>query len=137
MRSEVVLLKPASLTAEEWETMKRHCEIGHRMLRGFSFLRDALSIVLHHHERFDGKGYPYGLAGETIPFSARIFAVVDAYDAMTSERPYRAPVAPEEAKRELAACASAQFDPEVVDAFLDLHETGTLRGARVYAGAGA
>jgi response regulator RpfG family c-di-GMP phosphodiesterase len=131
---DAILLKPASLTDEEWETMKRHCEIGHRMLRGFSFLRDALPVVLHHHEHFDGSGYPYGLAGETIPFAARIFAVVDAYDAMTSDRPYRPPLEPDQAKHELARCAATQFDPEVVDAFLGMRET-TVRGTPAYAGA--
>ncbi len=116
-----ILLKPSSLTDAEWATMKRHCEIGHQMLRGFGFLRDALAVVLHHHEHFDGSGYPFGLAGDTIPFSARIFAVVDAYDAMTSARPYRPPLDPEEARRELSRCAARQFDPLVVDAFLALN----------------
>jgi putative two-component system response regulator len=129
-----ILLKPSSLTGEEWETMKRHCEIGHQMLRGFEFLRDALAVVLHHHEHFDGSGYPFGLAGETIPFSARIFAVVDAYDAMTSDRPYRPPLDPEQARQELTRCAARQFDPDVVDAFLSLNST-TVRGAAAYAGA--
>ena len=129
-----ILLKPSSLTDEEWATMKRHCEIGHQMLRGFEFLRDALAVVLHHHEHFDGSGYPFGLAGDTIPFSARIFAVVDAFDAMTSDRPYRPPLHPEEAKHELARCAARQFDPHVVDAFLELQES-SVRGAAVYAGA--
>jgi response regulator RpfG family c-di-GMP phosphodiesterase len=122
-----ILLKPASLTSEEWETMKRHCEIGHQMLRGFEFLRDALAVVLHHHEHYDGSGYPFGLHGETIPFSARIFAVVDAYDAMTSDRPYRSSLDPSEARHELARCAARQFDPGVVDAFLAMHES-SVRG---------
>jgi response regulator RpfG family c-di-GMP phosphodiesterase len=131
---DAILLKPSSLTDEEWETMKRHCEIGHRMLRGFSFLGNALDVVLHHHERFDGRGYPFGLSGETIPFSARIFAVVDAYDAMTSDRPYRPPVDPEDARQELARCSAAQFDPLVVDAFLAMSES-SVRGAMAYASA--
>jgi putative nucleotidyltransferase with HDIG domain len=125
---DAILLKPSSLTEEEWELMKRHCEIGHQMLRGFEFLRDALSVVLHHHERFDGGGYPFGLAGETIPFSARIFAVVDAYDAMTSERPYSPPLDPEEARHELIRCSARQFDPVVVEAFLELNPS-SARGA--------
>jgi response regulator RpfG family c-di-GMP phosphodiesterase len=129
-----ILLKPSSLTDDEWEMMKRHCEIGHRMLRGFPFLRDALAVVLHHHERFDGHGYPFGLSGETIPFAARIFAVVDAYDAMTSDRPYRPPLDPDDAKQELSRCAAAQFDPMVVDAFLGLNES-SVHGAAAYAGA--
>jgi cyclic di-GMP phosphodiesterase len=129
-----ILLKPSSLTDQEWAMMKRHCEIGHQMLRGFGFLRDALSVVLHHHEHFDGSGYPFGLAGDTIPFSARIFAVVDAYDAMTSDRPYRPPLAPEAARRELTRCAARQFDPLVVDVFLQMNSP-TVRGAAAYAGA--
>src|SRR5436190_248658 len=129
-----ILLKPSSLTDEEWEMMKRHCEIGHRMLRGFEFLRDALAVVLHHHEHFDGSGYPFGLQGNTIPFSARIFAVVDAYDAMTSERPYRPPLDADEAKQELARCAASQFDPHVVDTFLQLNQI-SIRGVATYAGA--
>jgi response regulator RpfG family c-di-GMP phosphodiesterase len=129
-----ILLKPSSLTDEEWEMMKRHCEIGHRMLRGFSFLGNALDVVLHHHERFDGRGYPFGLQGETIPFAARIFAVVDAYDAMTNDRPYRPPLDPEDAREELARCSSAQFDPMIVDAFLGMSES-SVRGEMAYAGA--
>lgn len=129
-----ILLKPSSLTDAEWETMKRHCEIGHQMLRGFEFLRDALAVVLHHHEHYDGSGYPFGLSGETIPFSARIFAVVDAYDAMTSDRPYRPPLDPEEARHELVRCAARQFDPDVVDAFLAMQES-RVRGTAAYAGA--
>jgi putative nucleotidyltransferase with HDIG domain len=129
-----ILLKPSSLTDAEWETMKRHCEIGHQMLRGFGFLRDALAVVLHHHEHFDGSGYPFGLSGDSIPFSARIFAVVDAYDAMTSDRPYRPPLDPEAARHELERCAARQFDPHVVDAFLELNRP-TVRVAAAYAGA--
>lgn len=129
-----ILLKPSSLTDKEWETMKRHCEIGHQMLRGFEFLRDALAVVLHHHEHFDGSGYPFGLAGDTIPFAARIFAVVDAYDAMTSDRPYRPPLDPEAARHELSRCAARQFDPLVVDAFLQMNSPA-VRGAAAYAGA--
>jgi putative nucleotidyltransferase with HDIG domain len=131
---DAILLKPSSLTDDEWDTMKRHCEIGHRMLRGFGFLRDALPVVLHHHEHFDGSGYPYGLSGDSIPFAARIFAVVDAYDAMTSDRPYRPPLDPDEAKQELARCAATQFDPHIVDAFLGMAEASVPTTA-AYAGA--
>ncbi len=104
------------------------------MLRGFGFLRDALPVVLHHHEHFDGSGYPFGLSGDSIPFAARIFAVVDAYDAMTSDRPYRPPLDPDEAKHELARCAATQFDPHVVDAFLGMAEASVASTA-AYAGA--
>jgi HD-GYP domain-containing protein (c-di-GMP phosphodiesterase class II) len=116
---DAVLLKPGSLTAEEWDTMKQHCEIGYRMLAGFSFLRGALPIVLHHHEHFDGGGYPFGLSGSEIPFGARIFAVADAYDAMTSDRPYRAALPAATAVGELLRCSGSQFDPQVVRAFVD------------------
>lgn len=115
---DAVLLKRGALTDSEWAIMKKHCEIGYRMLQGFDFLRGALPIVLHHHERFDGRGYPAGLRGEQIPIGARIFGVVDAYDAMTSDRPYRRALPHEVAVLELQRNAGSQFDPEVVDTFL-------------------
>jgi response regulator RpfG family c-di-GMP phosphodiesterase len=121
---DAVLLKPGSLTDEEWRTMKTHCEIGYRMLAGFSFLRGALPIVLHHHERFDGAGYPFGLEGEEIPFGARVFAVADAYDAMTSDRPYRSAMPAPAALSELHRCAGSQFDPTVVRAFVNVVAQG-------------
>jgi HD-GYP domain-containing protein (c-di-GMP phosphodiesterase class II) len=88
------------------------------MLRGFDFLRGALPIVLHHHERWNGSGYPIGLRGREIPLGARIFGVADAYDAMTSHRPYRRALSHEVAVAELRRNAATQFDPDVVDAFL-------------------
>jgi HD-GYP domain-containing protein (c-di-GMP phosphodiesterase class II) len=115
---DAVLLKPGSLTPEEWVTMRSHCEIGYRMLAGFSFLRGALPIVLHHHERFDGGGYPFGLGGDEIPFGARVFAVADAYDAMTSDRPYRRALSHEVAFDELLRGSGTQFDPAVVGTFV-------------------
>jgi response regulator RpfG family c-di-GMP phosphodiesterase len=116
---DAVLLKPGKLNAEEWAIMRSHCEIGYRMLRGFEFLRGALPIVLHHHERYDGAGYPTGLRADAIPFGARIFGVADAYDAMTSDRPYRRALPHETAVAELRRNAGSQFDPEVVEAFMD------------------
>jgi response regulator RpfG family c-di-GMP phosphodiesterase len=113
-----VLLKPGSLTDSEWAVMKTHCEIGYRMLRGFDFLRGALPIVLHHHERWNGTGYPAGLRGTEIPLGARLFGVADAYDAMTSDRPYRRALPHATAVAELRKGAGTQFDPDVVDAFL-------------------
>jgi HD-GYP domain-containing protein (c-di-GMP phosphodiesterase class II) len=126
---DAVLLKPGSLTREEWITMKQHCEIGYRMLSGISFLRCVLPIVLHHHERFDGTGYPFGLAGEEIPFGARIFAVADAYDAMTSDRPYRRALPATAALAELLRCAGSQFDPRVVHAFVGAAPEVSARAA--------
>jgi response regulator RpfG family c-di-GMP phosphodiesterase len=116
---DAVLLKPGSLTDEEWAIMKTHCEIGYRMLCGFDFLHGALPIVLHHHEWFDGSGYPSGLRAHWIPFGARVFGVADAYDAMTSDRPYRRALSHDAAVAELRRGAGTQFDPEVVQAFLE------------------
>jgi HD-GYP domain-containing protein (c-di-GMP phosphodiesterase class II) len=90
------------------------------MLDGIRSLRAALDCVLHHHERWDGTGYPYGLGGERIPLEARILAVADAYDAMTSVRPYRDPRTHEEALAEVERCSGSQFDPQVARAFLSL-----------------
>src|SRR5262249_19736821 len=113
----------------EWVTMKSHCEIGYRMLAGISFLRSALPIVLHHHERFDGGGYPFGLAGDDIPFGARIFAVADEFDAMTSDRPSRAAMPIAAALAELLRGSGSQFDPGVVEAFMEAAGPGQARAA--------
>ncbi|EQD44039.1 response regulator receiver modulated metal dependent phosphohydrolase, partial [mine drainage metagenome] len=86
---DAVLRKPGPLTPDEWNLMQRHPEQGYHLLERLFFLSDALDVVRYHHERFDGKGYPLGLSGEEIPLLARIFAVADAYDAMTNDRPYR------------------------------------------------
>ena len=98
--------------------MRRHSELGYEILKGIDFLRVAAEIVWAHHERYDGKGYPRGLAGEEIPLGARVFGVVDAYDAMTSRRPYRQAMSREQTCIEIASNAGTQFDPQVVDAFL-------------------
>jgi putative nucleotidyltransferase with HDIG domain len=111
-----ILLKQGPLTTEEWVRMRSHVEIGYHMLKHIPFLESALEIVRFHHERWDGTGYPYGLKGEEIPLSARIFAVCDAYDAITSDRPYRKGRSYEEALREIAAQSGRQFDPSVVEA---------------------
>jgi response regulator RpfG family c-di-GMP phosphodiesterase len=115
--SDAVLRKPGKLVASEWDEMKLHPEMGYRMLRHIPFLEPALDIVLSHQERFDGSGYPRGLKGEGIPLGARIFSVVDTFDAMTSDRPYRAAMSIEAACEEIIRCSGTQFDPQVSDAF--------------------
>ncbi len=115
-----VLLKPGKLEPKEWEVMKKHPEMGYRMLQHIHFLEPALDIVFSHQERFDGTGYPRGLKGEEIPLGARIFAVVDTFDAMTSDRPYRAALSIEAAREEVRRCSGTQFDPEVAEAFLSI-----------------
>jgi putative nucleotidyltransferase with HDIG domain len=137
-----ILHKPAKLTDEEWAVMKRHPEMGFQMVGGIKFLTLAAPIVLHHHERFDGRGYPLGLTGDSIHIGARVFAIADTFDAITADRPYRKGTTPEAARGEIVSCAGAQFDPNVVDAFLrvyaesDIFRTAgataeiTLRGLR-------
>lgn len=109
--SDSILQKPGPLSEAEWQIMRRHPEIGVHMLKGIDFLGPALEVVLHHHERWDGGGYPYGLRGEDIPLSARIVAVCDAFDAMTSDRPYRKATPVEEALAQLVGVAGTQLDP--------------------------
>ncbi len=113
-----ILRKPAQLDRDESAVMRRHPELGWAMLRGIPFLRVAADIVLSHQERFDGTGYPRGLRGDVIPIGARIFAVADTMDAMTSDRPYRSAMSYERARQEMVDCCGAQFDPLVVEAFL-------------------
>lgn len=117
---DAVLLKPAKLTTEEWKEMRRHPDIGYDMIRSIEFLNTPAAIVLSHQERFDGGGYPRRLRGEEIHIGARIFAVADTLDAMTSDRPYRKGTTFENAVNEIDRCAGSQFDPEVVRAFLDI-----------------
>jgi len=117
---ERILYKPEKLTPEEWEIMKKHPVIGYEALKHIEFLADALPIVRHHHERYDGKGYPDGLKGDEIPIGARIFAIADAFDAMTSDRPYRKAMPVEKALWEIAACSGTQFDPDIVGIFLQI-----------------
>ena len=100
--------------------MKRHPQVGYDILRGIKFLAPAAEIVLAHQERWDGKGYPNGLAGTDIPLGARIFGVVDTLDAMTSDRPYRKALSFQTAREEVRHCCGTQFDPEVAEAFLSI-----------------
>lgn len=113
-----ILLKPGKLTEEEWATMRRHPELGHRLLAPISYLRPALDIPYCHHEKWDGSGYPRGLKGEEIPLEARIFAVVDVWDALCSDRPYRPAWPEEKALSYLTDQAGSHFDPLVVEVFL-------------------
>jgi putative two-component system response regulator len=124
-----ILLKPGPLTAEEREIMRRHPEIGGETLRsvveqfrGNSFLTMGMEIAYSHHERWDGRGYPYGLAGDEIPLAARLVAVADAYDAITSRRPYKGACGHQEAVRRITADRGLHFDPVLVDGFLACHE---------------
>jgi len=115
---DAVLLKPGLLTVEEWEIMRKHPRDGHLILQQLPFLSMAAELVLCHEERFDGSGYPAGLKGEEIPLAARLFAVVDAIDAMTFDRPYHKARPFDTAKAEILRMAGSQFDPEAVDTFL-------------------
>ncbi|MCA9548664.1 MAG: response regulator [Myxococcales bacterium] len=117
-----VLLKPGRLDEAEWEEMRKHPDIGARILSGIAFLEPAAAIVLAHQERWDGSGYPKGLAGEAIPLGARIFAVADALDAITSDRPYRRGRDLAYARAEIGRFGGTQFDPEVVEAFLSISD---------------
>jgi response regulator RpfG family c-di-GMP phosphodiesterase len=113
-----ILLKPGKLTEAEWVEMRKHPQIGYDILQNIEFLAPAAEIVLCHQERWDGNGYPNHLSGSDIPLGARIFAVVDTLDAMTSDRPYRKALSFESAINEVRSCSGTQFDPYVTDAFL-------------------
>lgn len=115
--AEQILSKTDHLSREEWDIVKRHPQISADLISQIDFLSPALASVRSHHERWDGNGYPDGLAGEEIPLAARIIAVADAFDAMTSDRPYRKALAAEEAREEIRRGEGSQFDPEVVRAF--------------------
>lgn len=121
-----ILLKPDSLTDEEWEIMRMHPLYAYEMLAPIEYLRPALDIPFSHHERWDGSGYPRGLKGEEIPLVARIFAVIDVWDALTSDRPYRPAWNQQAALEYLKKNAGVQFDPEVVKTFLQLWQAGKI-----------
>ncbi|MCL6634626.1 MAG: diguanylate cyclase [Peptococcaceae bacterium] len=118
--SQEILNKVEPLTTAEWALIRRHPNWGANIIRPFSSMSHLAPLVLHHHERYDGKGYPHGLAGENIPLGARIIAVADSFDAMTTERPYKKAMTFEEAMEELKNGMGSQFDPAVVSAFLDI-----------------
>ena len=115
-----ILLKPGALTDEEWEIMRRHPGYAYEMLSPISYLQQALDIPYCHHEKWDGSGYPRDLKGDAIPLAARIFAVVDVWDALISDRPYRAGWPPEKVREHIDSLSGTHFDPQVVEVFLEL-----------------
>jgi putative nucleotidyltransferase with HDIG domain len=119
---DAILLKPARLTRQEFEVIKRHCNDGARIVDRFGPLRPVVSIIRHHHEHWSGAGYPAGFEGETIPIEASIVGVADSWDAMTTNRPYKAMLSVEEAREEVKRCRGTQFRPDVVDALLSALE---------------
>jgi HD-GYP domain-containing protein (c-di-GMP phosphodiesterase class II) len=128
---DAILLKPGPLDAAEWDEMRRHPQTGFNILKSIGFLKVPAEIVLSHQERWDGSGYPRALRREEIPVGARIFAVSDALDAMTSDRPYRASLGFARALAEIARCSGTQFDPAVVEAILAIGQAGLETIARL------
>jgi HD-GYP domain-containing protein (c-di-GMP phosphodiesterase class II) len=118
-----ILVKPGPLTEEEWAVMKRHVSDGYELLAPIPFLQQALDIPYCHHERWDGTGYPRGLKGEEIPLAARIFAVIDVWDALCSDRPYRKAWPRQKAREYIQSLSGSHFDPRVVDTFLRLMQS--------------
>jgi putative nucleotidyltransferase with HDIG domain len=121
---DAILCKPSHLTADEFTTIKTHVEIGARIVRKVSGLEEVAMAILHHHERYDGLGYPGGLSGDEIPLGSKLIAVSDAYDTLTSDRSYRKASPVEEALQELRMCKGNQFDPQVVDAVTEVVNRG-------------
>lgn len=120
---EHILCKAGPLSVDEWMVMRNHPVIGAQIVAPIAFLADTVELIRHHHERFDGSGYPDGLRGQSIPLGSRIFAVADSFDAMTSDRPYRGSIGIDRALEELRNGAGSQFDPGVVGAFVNMVET--------------
>jgi putative two-component system response regulator len=125
--SEAVLCKPGPLTESEWEEMRQHPVAGEKICAQLRFAREVCPIIRHHHERWDGQGYVDGLEGEAIPTLARVIGVIDAFDAMTSDRPYRQALSVDEATRRLVDGAGTQWDPEIVRGFVDFLNSGALK----------
>jgi HD-GYP domain-containing protein (c-di-GMP phosphodiesterase class II) len=133
--AQSVLLKEEDFTEQDWKEMKRHPEIGYRILSEVTFFRELSEVVRCHHERYDGQGYPRGVSGEKIPVAARILCVLDAYVAMTSERPYRKTRTHEDAMQEILRHAGTQFDPVVVRALADAERRGLFGEGREFVSA--
>jgi HD-GYP domain-containing protein (c-di-GMP phosphodiesterase class II) len=125
--ADAILSKPGPLTETEWQEMRKHPAVGYGMVKDVPFLGAAAEVILCHHEHFDGTGYPYGFRGEEIPLGARVFAVVDAYDAITSDRPYRKAMPHQYALEEIRRNAGSQFDPQIVEAFLGVGIENIIR----------
>lgn len=128
--AERILMKRGDLTPSEWLEMRTHPEVGAQIVAPLRFLGDAVLVIRHHHERYDGSGYPEGLRGEAIPTPARIFSVVDAFDAITNDRPYRKARSAEEALEEIVGRAGTQFDPQVVEVFVGMVEDPSRESSR-------
>ena len=117
--NDTIINKVGKLNSDEWDEIKRHSEIGYRILSSANEFSEISDCVLEHHEKWNGKGYPKGLQGEEISLQARIMAVADAYDAMTSDRTYRKALSEEEAIKEISICSGVQFDPDIVKVFIE------------------
>jgi HD-GYP domain-containing protein (c-di-GMP phosphodiesterase class II) len=124
-----ILLKPGPLDDDEWKIMRTHPHLAHDLLFPITYLRPALDIPLRHHERFNGSGYPDRLTGEQIPLAARIFAIVDVWDALTSDRPYRKAWSPKKVLAYIKDQTGIQFDPQIVEIFFDLIKGELISGS--------
>ena len=123
-----VLLKPGALTSEEWVVMRKHPQLAYELLAPIKYLQPALDIPYCHHEKWDGTGYPRGLKGELIPFAARLFSVIDVWDALRSHRPYRSAWTHEQTVEFIRSMSGTQFDPQVVQVFLEMIDRDHLQG---------
>ena len=119
---DAILMKPGTLTEQERKTVEKHPEIGCQIVGDIDFLKDAMPVIRHHHEHFDGTGYPDGLKGTEIPILARIFTIVDAYDAQTNQRPYNTVLSTQHSLEILRTGRGTAFDPRVVEAFIEMIE---------------